>query len=289
MATNKTKRPEITKSVRPKTQIIDVRDEYNEIKSFPITGELPLTIYVNKKEIVTLMTLGHYPESLVIGYLRNQGFISRLDDLESVHVDWDTNSAAVKTNSILDDFENQLTHKVVTSGCGQGTTFGGVWDDLKNKNLKAKKIKQSIIYKVLKLLHEKNEIYRQSGAVHGCAICDENNIIDFIEDVGRHNAVDAIAGNMWLNNIESDNKIFYTTGRLTSEMVIKVAQMNIPYLISRSGITEMGLNVARETGVTLIGRAKGRHFLVYHGSSNITYDAKPEPRKEGSSDIWKRR
>tara|TARA_B100001250_G_scaffold42829_1_gene33825 strand:+ start:45 stop:914 length:870 start_codon:yes stop_codon:yes gene_type:complete len=289
MATNKTKRPEITKSVRPKTQIIDVRDEYNEIKSFPITGELPLTIYVNKKEIVTLMTLGHYPESLVIGYLRNQGFISSLDDLESVHVDWDTNSAAVKTNSILDDFENQLTHKVVTSGCGQGTTFGGVWDDLKNKNLKAKKIKQSIIYKVLKLLHEKNEIYRQSGAVHGCAICDENNIIDFIEDVGRHNAVDAIAGNMWLNNIESDNKIFYTTGRLTSEMVIKVAQMNIPYLISRSGITEMGLNVARETGVTLIGRAKGRHFLVYHGSSNIKYDAKPEPRKEGSSDIWKRR
>ena len=289
MTTNKTKRPEITKSVRPKTQIIDVRDEYNEIKSFPITGELPLTIYVNKKEVVTLMTLGHYPESLVIGYLRNQGFISSLNDLESVHVDWDTNSAAVKTISALDDFQNQLTHKVVTSGCGQGTTFGGVWDDLKNKNLKAKKIKQSIIYKVLKLLHEKNEIYRQSGAVHGCAICDENNIIDFIEDVGRHNAVDAIAGNMWLNNVESDNKIFYTTGRLTSEMVIKVSQMNIPYLISRSGITEMGLNVARETGVTLIGRAKGRHFLVYHGSSNIKYDAKPEPRKEGSSDIWKRR
>ena len=289
MVTNKTKRPEITKSVRPKTQIIDVRDEYNEIKSFPITGELPLTIYVNKKEIVTLMTLGHYPESLVIGYLRNQGFVSNLYDLESVHVDWDTNSAAVKARLDLADFENQLTHKVVTSGCGQGTTFGGVWDELKNKNLKAKKIKQSVIYKVLKLLHEKNEIYRQSGAVHGCAICEENNIIDFIEDVGRHNAVDAIAGNMWLNDVISDNKIFYTTGRLTSEMVIKVAQMNIPYLISRSGITEMGLNVARETGVTLIGRAKGRHFLVYHGSSNIKYDAKPEPRKEGSSDIWKRR
>ncbi len=289
MVTNKTKRPEITKSVRPKTQIIDVRDEYNEIKSFPITGELPLTIYVNKKEIVTLMTLGHYPESLVIGYLRNQGFVSNLYDLESVHVDWDTNSAAVKARLDLADFENQLTHKVVTSGCGQGTTFGGVWDELKNKNLKAKKIKQSVIYKVLKLLHEKNEIYRQSGAVHGCAICEENNIIDFIEDVGRHNAVDAIAGNMWLNDVISDNKIFYTTGRLTSEMVIKVAQMNIPYLISRSGITEMGLNVARETGVTLIGRAKGRHFLVYHGSSNIDYDAKPDPRKEGSSDIWKRR
>ena len=289
MTINKTKRPDITKSARPKTQIIDVRDEYNQIKSFPVTGELPLTIYVNKKEIVTLMTLGHYPESLVIGYLRNQGFISSLYDLESVQVDWDTNSAAVKTVSDINDFDNKLTHKVVTSGCGQGTTFGGVWDDLKNKNLISKKLKQSSIYKILKLLHEKNEIYRLSGAVHGCAICDKNQIIDFVEDVGRHNAVDAIAGNMWLNEVSSDDKIFYTTGRLTSEMVIKVAQMDISYLISRSGITEMGLNIAKETGVTLIGRAKGRHFLVYNGHQNIIYDKKPEPRPEGSSDVWKRR
>lgn len=289
MTSNKTKRPEITTSQRPKSKTVDVYDEYDQVKSFQITGELPLTIYVNKKEVVTLMTLGHYPESLVIGYLRNQGFVAELADIESVQVDWDTNSAAVKSINNLDDFENKLTHRVVTSGCGQGTTFGGIWDDLKGKNLQTKKLKQSSIYKILKLLHDKNEIYRKSGAVHGCAICDENNIIDFIEDVGRHNAVDAIAGNMWLNDINSENKIFYTTGRLTSEMVIKVAQMNISYLISRSGITEMGLNVAKETGVTLIGRAKGRHFLVYHGSSNIKYDAKPEPRKEGSSDIWKRR
>ena len=235
------------------------------------------------------MTLGHYPESLVIGYLRNQGFISSLYDLDSVQVDWDTNSAAVKTVSDINDFDNKLTHKVVTSGCGQGTTFGGVWDDLKNKNLISKKLKQSSIYKILKLLHEKNEIYRLSGAVHGCAICDKNQIIDFVEDVGRHNAVDAIAGNMWLNEINSDDKIFYTTGRLTSEMVIKVAQMDISYLISRSGITEMGLNIAKETGVTLIGRAKGRHFLAYHGSENIDFDAIPEARPESSSGIWKRR
>ena len=160
---------------------------------------------------------------------------------------------------------------------------------MKNKEITSKKLNQSTIYILLKLLHDKNEIYRQSGAVHGCAICDDKKIIDFIEDVGRHNAVDAIAGNMWLNDIESKNKIFYTTGRLTSEMVIKVSQMNIPYLISRSGITEMGLNVAKETGVTLIGRAKGKHFLVYNGHENIEYDNKPDPRPEGSSDIWKRR
>jgi FdhD protein len=225
----------------------------------------------------------------VIGYLRNQGFVSELTDIESVQVDWDTNSAVVKSLNSLDNFENKLTHKVVTSGCGQGTTFGGIWDDLKNKNLKTDKLKQSSIYKILKLLHDKNEIYRKSGAVHGCAICDENNIIDFIEDVGRHNAVDAIAGNMWLNHIDSKNKLFYTTGRLTSEMVIKVAQMDISYLISRSGVTEMGLNVAKETGVTLIGRAKGRHFLVYNGHENIVYDKKPDPRPESSADIWKRR
>ena len=151
------------------------------------------------------------------------------------------------------------------------------------------KLKQSSIYKILKLLHDKNEIYRQSGAVHGCALCDKEKIIDFVEDVGRHNAVDAIAGNMWLDDIESTDKIFYTTGRLTSEMVIKVAQMEIPYLISRSGITEMGLTVAQETGVTLMGRAKGKHFLIYNGSENIEFDDKPEPRPVNAPDIWKRR
>ena len=141
----------------------------------------------------------------------------------------------------------------------------------------------------MKKLHDKNEIYRKSGAVHGCALCNKNEILDFVEDVGRHNAVDAIAGHMWLNELEGCEKIFYTTGRLTSEMVIKVAQMNISVLLSRSGITEMGLNVAKETNVTLLGRAKGRHFLIYNGKENIEFDAIPDPRPEGSTDIWKRR
>ena len=281
---------DISNSKRPLTSEISVFDEYNKERAFPITGELPLTIYVDKKEIVTLMTLGHYPEALVIGYLRNQGIINNIDQLKSVQVDWSVNTAAVTTKGLdLSKVDNKLKHKVVTSGCGQGTTFSGVIDDLKDKKIMRKTTKQSTIYHLLKLLHDKNEIYRKSGAVHGCALCDDNKILDFVEDVGRHNAVDAIAGHMWLDDIKGKGKIFYTTGRLTSEMVIKVAQMNISTLLSRSGITEMGLNVAIITQVTLLGRAKGKHFLVYNGRDNIVFDAMPDPRPDGASDIWKRR
>jgi len=281
---------DLSNSKRPDAAKINVVDEYNNERSFSITGELPLTIYVDKKEIVTLMTLGHYPEALVVGYLRNQGIIEDISQLKSVHVDWSVNAAAVTTNSLdLSKVSNKLKHRVVTSGCGQGTTFGGIMDELKSNKVNDFMIKQSTIYHLLKLLHDKNEIYRKSGAVHGCALCDNDKIIDFVEDVGRHNAVDAIAGHMWLNDISGNDKLFYTTGRLTSEMVIKVAQMNIPTLLSRSGITEMGLSVARETNVTLLGRAKGKHFLVYNGKDKIEFDAIPEPRPEGAPDIWKRR
>ena len=286
---NKTK-IDISNSKRPPASEINVFDEYEKERTFPITGELPLTIYLDKKEIVTLMTLGHYPEALVIGYLRNQGIINHLNQLKSVHVDWSVNSAAVTTNGLdLSKVDNKLKHKIVTSGCGQGTTFSGVMDDLKDKKIKMKITKQSTIYHLLRLLHDKNEIYRRSGAVHGCALCDDDKILDFVEDVGRHNAVDAIAGHMWLNDISGEDKIFYTTGRLTSEMVIKVAQMNISTLLSRSGITEMGLIVAKDTQVTLLGRAKGKHFLIYNGKDNIVFDAMPDPRPDGASDVWKRR
>lgn len=281
---------DISNSKRPPASEINVFDEYEKERTFPITGELPLTIYLDKKEIVTLMTLGHYPEALVIGYLRNQGIINHLNQLKSVHVDWSVNSAAVTTDGLdLSKVDNKLKHKIVTSGCGQGTTFSGVMDDLKDKKIKMKITKQSTIYHLLRLLHDKNEIYRRSGAVHGCALCDDDKILDFVEDVGRHNAVDAIAGHMWLNDISGEDKIFYTTGRLTSEMVIKVAQMNISTLLSRSGITEMGLNVAKDTQVTLLGRAKGKHFLIYNGKDNIVFDAMPDPRPDGASDVWKRR
>ena len=224
---------DLSNSKRPDTAKINVVDEYNNERSFSITGELPLTIYVDKKEIVTLMTLGHYPEALVVGYLRNQGIIEDISQLKSVHVDWSVNAAAVTTNSLdLSKVSNKLKHRVVTSGCGQGTTFGGIMDELKSNKVNDFMIKQSTIYHLLKLLHDKNEIYRKSGAVHGCALCDNDKILDFVEDVGRHNAVDAIAGHMWLNDISGNDKLFYTTGRLTSEMVIKVAQMNIYATIS---------------------------------------------------------
>ena len=269
---NKTK-IDISNSKRPPASEINVFDEYEKERTFPITGELPLTIYVDKKEIVTLMTLGHYPEALVIGYLRNQGIIDHINQLKSVHVDWSVNTAAVTTNGLdLSSVENKLKHKVITSGCGQGTTFGGLMDDLKDKRIQMKTIKQSTIYHLLKLLHDKNEIYRKSGAVHGCALCDDDKILDFVEDVGRHNAVDAIAGHMWLNEIDGQGKIFYTTGRLTSEMVLKTVIMGLPILISRSGFTEAGVSLARKAGLTLIGRARGSRFVALSGEDRIIFD-----------------
>ena len=266
---NKTK-IDISNSKRPPTSEINVFDEYEKERTFPITGELPLTIYVDKKEIVTLMTLGHYPEALVIGYLRNQGIIDDINQLKSVHVDWSVNTAEVTTNGLdLSSVDNKLKHKVITSGCGQGTTFGGLMDDLKDKRIQMKTIKQSTIYHLLKLLHDKNEIYRKSGAVHGCALCDDDKILDFVEDVGRHNAIDKIAGYMMLKKISPNNKIFYTTGRLTSEMVIKAVKMKIPIVISRSGFTAWGVELARKSQITMIGRLRGRTFTILSGSERI--------------------
>jgi FdhD protein len=176
------------------------------------------------------------------------------------------------------DLEEKLERKTVTTGCGQGTVFGGLMDDLDKIKLPQVRIAQSLIYRLLHNLNEFNEVYKRAGAVHGCALCQGESILHFVEDVGRHNAVDTIAGHMWLTNAVGEDKIFYTTGRLTSEMIIKVAQMGIPILLSRSGVTQMGLELARKIGVTLIARAKGQHFLVYHGAELIEYDAMPTRR-----------
>jgi FdhD protein len=250
-------------------------DELGELRECEIAAERPLTLYLDKRELVTLMTLGSQPELLTLGYLRNQGLIRDLGQIRAVQVDWDVESAVVSTRSGVDDLEQRLSRRTVTSGCGQGTVFGDMMGELDRLRLPQAAISQSVLYRLLGQLRDHNEVYRRAGAVHGCALCNREDILVFVEDVGRHNAVDAIAGHMWLENTEGTDKIFYTTGRLTSEMVIKVAQMGIPVLLSRSGITQMGLGIARQVGVTLIARAKGRHFLVFNGSENMVFDAVP--------------
>ena len=242
-----------------------VLDEKGEPREVSLTGERPLTIYLDKREIVTLMTLGSYPELLVLGYLRNQNLVDNIEDIESVQVDWDVEAAAVTTRKAKQNLDEIMATKTVTSGCGQGTMFGNVMASLENLLIECPTFSADSIYSVLNALTEYNEMYKKAGAVHGCALCTGTEIDIFVEDVGRHNAVDAISGWMWLNGVEGHNKVFYTTGRLTSEMVIKVAQMQVPLLLSRSGVTEMGLSIAKQIGIGMVARAKGRHFLVYNG------------------------
>ncbi len=246
-------------------------DETGTERQLELVGERALTLYVDKQEIVTLMTMGTHPELLTLGYLKNQGFFDYIDEIKIVQVDWETEAVAVVTKKQTADFSKQMEQRTVTTGCGQGTVFGRLMDKLKNITVPTLLIKQSTIYALLNSLRSHNEVYKKAGAVHGCALCSGSEIDFFIEDVGRHNAVDSIAGYMWLNQISGHNKIFYTTGRLTSEMVIKISQMGIPILLSRSGATQMGLDMARQSGVTLISRAKGKHFMVLNGIENIRY------------------
>lgn len=264
------------------TMTVEIMDEYGDRQTRDIACEHPLTVYLNWVEVVTLMTLGERPAPLVLGYLKNQGFIADIEAIESVIIDWETNSAAVITRENTEGLEKKLDKKTVTSGCGQGTMFGNVMKQLENITLPQPKVSQSRLYGLLEALTHHNDTYKAAGAVHGCAVCRDTRIISFVEDVGRHNAVDTLAGEMWLQDEDGSDKIFYTTGRLTSEMVIKVAQMGIPVLLSRSGATQMGYELARQLGITMIARAKGHRFQVYHGQQNLVLDVKgsepsPEP------------
>ncbi|EKO3372595.1 formate dehydrogenase accessory sulfurtransferase FdhD [Vibrio fluvialis] len=256
------------------TMDVEVYDEYGEKLVKSIACERPLTVLLNWKEIVTLMTLGSRPEALVLGYLKNQSFISDPQALDSVIIDWETNSAAVVTKENIDHLEPALKKKTVTSGCGQGTMYGNVMKQLENYQVPQRPIKQSQIYTALEALTHYNDTYKKAGAVHGCAVCQGDQVLSFVEDVGRHNAVDTLAGEMWLNGMSGEDKIFYTTGRLTSEMVIKVAQMGIPVLLSRSGVTQMGLELAHRFGIITIARAKGLRFQVYSGADKVEFDVK---------------
>ncbi|NAW34864.1 formate dehydrogenase accessory sulfurtransferase FdhD [Halomonas alimentaria] len=263
----------------PATLEIEVLDEYGDPRRQAIAAERPLTLYLNKREIVTLMTLGADPEALVVGYLRNQGLLERREDLEAVHVDWEVEAAAVVTRHLPEDLDERLGHRTVTTGCGQGTVFGRILDAVPRQPLPDTPVRQSVLYALLENLGTYNETYRSAGAVHGCALCRQDSVLDFVEDVGRHNAVDTLAGRQWLGESETGGAdIFYTTGRLTSEMVIKVAQMGIGVLVSRSGVTQKGVELAERFGVMLVARAKGRHFQAIHAQRRLELDAIPASR-----------
>ncbi|HET7672619.1 MAG TPA: formate dehydrogenase accessory sulfurtransferase FdhD [Burkholderiales bacterium] len=261
-------RPTLTNAARPATFEVEAYNERGEMVPTAIAGEHPLTLYVDKREIVTLMTLGHAPEALIIGYLRNQRLVKSLDEIAAVQVDWDTESAAVTTTT---GRELELGKRTVTSGCGQGTVFGDLMEEVDGIRLRDDvRLTDGSLFVLLDKVRRHETIYKQAGAVHGCALADtQGEILMFVEDVGRHNAVDAIAGFMWLDGIDGSDKVFYTTGRLTSEMVIKCAQMRIPFLVSRSGLTKMGHDIARRTGITMLGRASGRHYLAFSGKERL--------------------
>ena len=277
-APNSPYRPLLTNAARPATFDVTAVDEHNEARAVPIAGEHPLTIYVDKQEVLTLMTLGAAPEALTIGYLRNQRLVDSLDEIVAVQVDWETNSVAVKTRSGLKDLAEKTAKRTKTSGCGQGTVFGDLMEDIDAVRLpETATLTRAALYDLLDRVRLHETIYKQAGAVHGCALATnedrQSRILSFVEDVGRHHAVDAIAGQMWLDRIDGGDKVFYTTGRLTSEMVIKAAQMGIPFLVSRSGLTQMGFEIAQKVGMTMIGRATNRHYLLFTGADRFRADA----------------
>ena len=272
--------PRITQATCPLTTEVVAINEHGERVPTPIAGEHPLTLYIDKREIVTLMTLGQAPEALALGYLRNQRLVRSIDEIAEVQVDWETNAVAVTTRTALPHFDQKsldekMQKRTVTTGCGQGTVFGDLMDEIDSIQLRNDvTLSEATLYALLDNVRRHETIYKSAGAVHGCALAGGNgDILMFVEDVGRHNAVDAIAGKMWLDDIDGSDKIFYTTGRLTSEMVIKAAQMQMPFLVSRSGLTQMGHDIAVKTGITMIGRAVNKHYLLFTGTQRFTRTA----------------
>jgi FdhD protein len=272
------KRPKLTNAARPATFEVEAYNERGEMTPTAIAGEHPLTLYLDKRELVTLMTLGHAPEALAIGYLRNQRIVDSLDDITAVQVDWETESVAVSSSGALKSIEEKMKKKTVTTGCGQGTVYGDLMEEIDSVKLRDDvTLADTDLFALIEKVRKHETIYKQAGAVHGCALATGvGDILMFVEDVGRHNAVDAIAGFMWLDGVDGSDKVFYTTGRLTSEMVIKCAQMRIPFLVSRSGLTKMGHDIAQRVGLTMIGRASGRHYLAFTGKQRLKR-TEPQP------------
>ena len=282
--------PRLTQAQAPLTQAVDVINERGETEQVHIPAERPLTVYVDRRELVTLMTLGAHPELLVLGYLRNQRLVDSVFDIESITVDWEVNAAAVRTRHGIARIEERTASKVVTTGCGQGSVFGGLMDEVDRIELPQAQLTQAQLYGLVNAIRLKETTYKSAGSVHGCALFRGEDMLVFVEDVGRHNAIDTIAGWMWMNPEATSaapstqagqidtasfqpmggaDKVFYTTGRLTSEMVIKSAQMGVPIVVSRSGMTQMGHAVAQQLGLCAIGRATNRRFVCYAGAHRL--------------------
>ncbi len=271
------KLPTLTQARAPLTREIEVVNEKGEKNQMHIPAERDLTMYVDKRELVTLMTLGAQPELLVLGFLLNQRLVDSADQIESITVDWEVNSAAVKTHAGIDKIEERTAKKVVTTGCGQGSVFGGLMDEIDQIKLPAAQLTQTQLYGITEAIRQQESTYKSAGSVHGCALFKGTQMLMFVEDVGRHNAIDTLAGWMAMQGIRTtrqpnpvDPYVFYTTGRLTSEMVIKSAQMGIAIVVSRSGITQMGYDIAQQLGLCAIGRAVNKHFVGYTGLDRLS-------------------
>ena len=255
------------------TKEIDGINEAGETIKLPVVNEVPLTIYLNKQEIVTAMTLGDMPDLLAVGYLLNQNMLKENDVISEVTYDEELQVVIVRTKRKT-NYEKKLEKKIRTSGCAVGTMYGDIMNDFSSINLnKTTKIKTSWIYSISKKVNNRPSLYLKAGALHGCVLCKKNSPLIYVEDVGRHNAIDKIAGWLFLNKEDASDKIFYTTGRLTSEMIIKTVQMGIPILISRSGFTESGVTLAKQAGLTLIGRAKGKRMIIANGIERVVFDS----------------
>jgi len=269
--------PRLTQARAALTREVEVVDEHGAHGTVSIPAERDLTVYVDRRELVTLMTLGAQPELLVLGYLLNQRLIESASDVESVTVDWEVGAAAVKTHAGIDRIEERTAKKVVTTGCGQGSVFGDLMADIDSLQLPPTRMTQAQLYALVNAIRLQESTYKSAGSVHGCALFTlepggtEATMHCFVEDVGRHNAIDTIAGwcAMQPPAALAGDRVFYTTGRLTSEMVIKSAQMGVPIVVSRSGITQMGHEVAMRVGLCAIGRATNRHFVCYAGVDRL--------------------
>ncbi|MEJ7929078.1 formate dehydrogenase accessory sulfurtransferase FdhD [Ramlibacter sp. AN1015] len=287
--------PRLTEAHAPLVRAIEVVDAWGERQALHIPAERDLTIYIDKRELVTLMTLGAHPEWLVLGYLRNQRLVRTPDEVESVTVDWDVNAAAVRTRSGVERIEERTARRVVTTGCGQGSVFGGLMDEVHALVLPEARLTQAQLYALVNAIRIQESTYKSAGSVHGCALFRGADMLVFVEDVGRHNAIDTIAGWMWMEGVSTDDAdpdqpyVFYTTGRLTSEMVIKSAQMGVALVVSRSGMTQMGHTIAQQLGLCAIGRATNRHFYCYSAPERLVLQPglagpRPQPRSSAAGE-----